>query len=174
MKKNLISVLILALLVVDLVLTAILTITILPQTKKSNELINAVCSAIDLELSSGDSQGINSIPMSQVATYTVPDSMTINLKTAEGDPNSYYVMLSVSVSMDTKHEDYKAYGETMDDRVSIIKDTINTVISSYTAEEFEADRQGVKDEILDELQRQFGSDFIVAVNFSEVTVAKSN
>lgn len=40
MKKNLISVMILALVLVNLVLTAILTFTIVPQTKKSNELIN--------------------------------------------------------------------------------------------------------------------------------------
>ena len=48
MKKNLMSVLILALVLVNLILTGILTITILPQTKKSNELVNKVCSAIDL------------------------------------------------------------------------------------------------------------------------------
>lgn len=40
MKKNLMSVLILALVLVNLILTGILTITILPQTKKSNELVN--------------------------------------------------------------------------------------------------------------------------------------
>ena len=37
-------------------------------------------------------------------------------------------------------------------------------------DEFNADRQAVKDAILAELQKQFGSDFIIAVNFSEVTV----
>lgn len=170
MKKNLISVLILALLVVNLVLTGILTITILPQTKKSNELITAICSAINLELSSGEQEGVNSIPMSQIETYSVPDAMTINLKAEPGSSDTYFVKLSVSVSMDSEHDDYKEYGEEISTRESIIKDTINTVISQYTVTEFEADRQAVKDDILDELQRQFGSDFIIAVNFSEVTV----
>ena len=41
---------------------------------------------------------------------------------------------------------------------------------NYTMDEFNADRQAVKDAILAELQKQFGSDFIIAVNFSEVTV----
>lgn len=49
MKKNLITVIVLALVLVNLVLTAILTITILPETKKANELITQVCSAINLE-----------------------------------------------------------------------------------------------------------------------------
>ncbi len=51
-----------------------------------------------------------------------------------------------------------------------LKDTINSVINTYTMDEFNADRQAVKDAILAELQKQFGSDFIIAVNFSEVTV----
>ena len=129
MKKNLMSVLILALVMVNLILTGILTITILPQTKKSNELVNKVCSAIDLELESGDGTESASIPMDQVETYKIEDAMTINLK-----------------------------------------DTINSVINTFTMDEFNADRQAVKDAILAELQKQFGSDFIIAVNFSEVTV----
>ena len=42
MKKNLISVLILALVFANLVLTALLIFTILPETKKANNLIGAV------------------------------------------------------------------------------------------------------------------------------------
>ena len=75
MKKNLMSVLILALVLVNLILTGILTITILPQTKKSNELVNKVCSAIDLELESGDGTESASIPMDQVETYKIVGSL---------------------------------------------------------------------------------------------------
>ena len=50
MKKNLITVIILALVLANLILTAILVFTIIPQTKKSNQLIDQVCSAINLEL----------------------------------------------------------------------------------------------------------------------------
>ena len=44
MKKNLITVIILALVLANLILTAILVFTIIPQTKKSNQLIDQVCS----------------------------------------------------------------------------------------------------------------------------------
>ena len=162
MKKNLMSVLILALVLVNLILTGILTITILPQTKKSNELVNKVCSAIDLELESGDGTESASIPMDQVETY-------INLKTG-ADGETHYVKLTASISMDSKNDGYKTYGEDMAERETILKDTINSVINTYTMDEFNADRQAVKDAILAELQKQFGSDFIIAVNFSEVTV----
>ena len=76
MKKNLISVLILALLVVNLVLTAILTITILPETKKSNELINQVCSAINLELKSGEGTDASTVPIDDIETYPHASSET--------------------------------------------------------------------------------------------------
>ena len=97
MKKNLISVLILALLVVNLVLTAILTITILPETKKSNELINQVCSAINLELKSGEGTDASTVPIDDIETYDIPDSMTINLKRGD-DGKDHYAVLTVSLS----------------------------------------------------------------------------
>lgn len=170
MKKNLISVLILALVLVNLVLTAILTITILPQTKRANELVSKVCNAIDLELESGDGRTEANIPMEQITTYSISESMTINLK-PDAEGKNHYVVLSVSISQNNKHKDFKTYGgEKMAEKEDIVKDTINDVISQYTMEEFQADRQAVKDEILDELQAKFDSDFIIAVNFSEVTV----
>ena len=55
MKKNLMTVIILALVLVNLVLTAILAFTIIPQTRKSNQLIDKIASAIDLELEDGRS-----------------------------------------------------------------------------------------------------------------------
>ena len=57
MKKNLMTVIILALVLVNLVLTAILAFTIIPQTRKSNQLIDKIASAIDLELEDGVSCG---------------------------------------------------------------------------------------------------------------------
>lgn len=47
MKKNLISVVILALVFANFVLTALLMFSVLPETKKANTLIEKVCSAID-------------------------------------------------------------------------------------------------------------------------------
>ena len=107
--------------------------------------------------------------MDQIVTYKIEDAMTINLKTG-ADGETHYVKLTASISMDSKNDGYKTYGEDMADRETILKDTINSVINTYTMDEFNADRQAVKDAILAELQKQFGSDFIIAVNFSEVTV----
>lgn len=171
MKKNLITVVILALVLVNLILTAILTITILPQTKKANELITQVCSAIDLELKSGSvTSSITNVPIDQVVTHDVNggEAMTVNLKDS-ADGKKHYATVAVSISMDQENEGYKTYGETLSDRESLIKSEINRVISEYTFEEFNADQQGVQDAILAALQQLFNSDFIFSVGFSAVT-----
>lgn len=168
MKKNLLTVVILALVLVNLILTAILTISILPQTKKANELITQVCAAIDLELNSGDNatNAIN-IPIDQVATHDIPE-MTVNLKNS-ADGTKHYASLSVSISMDKDSDGYKSYGESLPERESLIKSTITTVVSGYTYEEFNADQTAVQTAIRTELQRMFDSDFIISVGFPTVT-----
>lgn len=168
MKKNLISVLILALLVVNLVMTAILTITILPETKKSNELIAQVCSAIDLELQSGEATDVSSIPIDDIEVYDIPDSMTINLKQGS-DGKDHYAVISVSLSLNKGNEDYDTYQPTLAAKQSLIKNAINTVVSQYTYDEVKEDQQQVQDAILEELQKLFESDFIVSVGFSSAT-----
>lgn len=169
MKKNLITVVILALVLANLILTAILTITILPETKKANELITQVCSAINLELKSGSvTSDVASVPIDKLATYDIEDSMTINLKDS-GDGSSHYAVITVALSMNTENEGYKLYGEKMAEKSSLIKSQINSIVSGYTYEEFKTNQQGVQDAILVDLQKLFDSDFIVSVGFPTVT-----
>lgn len=168
MKKNLITVVILALVLVNLILTAILTISILPETKKANELITQVCTAINLELKSGSvTSNAMSVPIEKIATHDIAE-MTINLKTDE-DGLQHYAIISVSLSMNTDSEGYEEYGATMADKESLIKSQINTIVSGYTFDEFKNDQQGVQNAILAELQKLFNSDFIVSVGFPKVT-----
>ena len=63
MKKNLMSVLIMALVFVNVVLSAVIMITLVPAAKQSNELITKVSSAIELELEGGKVYNANTIPV---------------------------------------------------------------------------------------------------------------
>lgn len=172
MKKNLITVIILALVLANLILTAILVFTIIPQTKKSNQLIDQVCSAINLELQSGENTPATpEVPIEDVETYAITDGFTVNLKQGE-DGKQHYAVFSVSLSLNTKSDGYKTYGgsEGLAAKVTIIQSEINTIVNGYTLDEFNANGyQNVKDDILKTLHDMFGgSDFIVGVNFSSV------
>ena len=164
MKKNLITVITLALVVVNLVLTVILTITILPETKKANELITKVCSAIDLDLESGSATSNANIPIDQIDVYNIEDQQTINLKSS-GDGKDHFAIITVSISMDKKNKDYKDLQPEVENKVKLIKGEINNIVSQYTIDEIKDNQSAVQNEILKDLQKMFGSDFIVAVGF---------
>lgn len=164
MKKNLITVITLALVVMNLVLTVILTITILPETKKANELITKVCSAIDLDLESGSATSSANIPIDQIDVYDIEDQQTINLKSSD-DGKEHFAVITVSISMDKKNKDYKDLQPEVENKVELIKGEINNIVSQYTIDEIKNNQSAVQNEILKDLQKMFGSDFIVAVGF---------
>lgn len=168
MKKNLITVIILALVIVNLVLTAVLAITIIPETQKANQLITQVCSAIDLELESGSDSASANIPIEQTEDFNIEESMTINLKKGE-DGNDHYAVLNVVLTMNKEAEDYDTYKTELEGKVSRIKAEVNNVVSTYTYDEIKNDPQAVQEAILDELQTMFPADFIVGVGFSSAT-----
>ena len=167
MKKNLMSVIILALVLVNLVLTAVLVFTIVPQTQKSNKLIDQVCNAINLELESADA-GELAVPIEDIEVYNIADKFTVNLK-SNGDGKDHVAYFSVGFSLNTKSEGYESITvEGITAKETLIKDKIYVIVQQYTLDEFRDDNNAVKDEILEAMQDMFGSDFIVGVSFSGV------
>ena len=165
MKRNLLSVLILALLVVNVVLTAIMMFSVTGAMKSTTALVGKIAAVIDLELNlDGDE---NEIPIANMVPYDVAESMTIMLKTGE-DGKQHYAQLAVTIQMDKTHKDYKAYSETLATNASVLKGEITEVISSYTLEEFQKDTDGIRSEILARLRKVYNSDFIYKVVFSDV------
>ena len=168
MKKNLMTVIILALVLVNLVLTAILAFTIIPQTRKSNQLIDKIASAIDLELEDGSGKDTAAVPVEDIEVYDIESSFTVNLSPS-GDGKDHVAVFSIGLSLNTKSDGYKSIGtEGLKEKETLIKNDINTIVSGYTMEQFREDEQSVKDAILEDLQEMFGSDFIVGVSFSSV------
>ena len=168
MKKNLMTVIILALVLVNLVLTAILAFTIIPQTRKSKQLIDKIASAIDLELEDGSGKDTAAVPVEDIEVYDIEASFTVNLSPS-GDGKDHVAVFSIGLSLNTKSDGYKSIGiEGLKAKETLIKNDINTIVSEYTMEQFREDEQSVKDAILEDLQEMFGSDFIVGVSFSSV------
>jgi flagellar FliL protein len=167
MKKNLMTVVILALVFGNFVLTAIMMFTVVPTTQKANELITRVCEAIDLELNSGAATGLSNLPIDQIATYNVSggEKMTINL--AGGD---HYALVAVSLSINKESQRYKdSTTEILTEQEAIVKNTINQIIRQYTKDEFLENSQAVQDEICKSLQKTYGTDYVVGVNFATLT-----
>lgn len=168
MKKNLLSVIILVLLIVNLVLTSILMFCILPESRKTDKMITDICSILDLELTSNSADGeAEKVPIEDLAFYDFEDELIINFK-PDTDGNNHYAVIKVSIAMNTKHEDYATYGETIEEKESLMKNVIIDVVGKYTMTEGQENQEDMKNEILAELQDLFGSRFITQVIFSDI------
>ena len=163
MKKNLISVVILALLVVNIVFSAITLFSVAGTNKKTAALVTDIASAIKLDLDLADpNAGEPVVPMADVATYDIAE-LTIPLKAMEGDDKDRFGLVSVTLSMNMKDKDYSTYGEDLDSRRSLI---INNVISQRTMDEAKESNHIFEDEILEKIQTMFDSKFIYKVTIT--------
>lgn len=168
MKKNMISVIILALLIVNIVLTSVMLFSVTNTNKATANMVTKVAGAMDMEISNMDgTAGTKRVAMEDVVTYDISDTMTILLKRGE-DNEDHYIMVAVTLSMDSKDKDYETYGATIAEKESLIKSEIINVIGGYTMEEARADEQGMKDAILEKIQEMFDSNFIYKVDFNDV------
>lgn len=165
MKKNLISIVILALLIVDIVLNAIMMFSVMSTNKKTAALVGKIATAISLDLGedlNGEEEA-KTVSIADTETYTISD-MTIELMRSEGEEEEHYASVSVTLSMDGKSKDFKKYGD-LSTREDLIKGVIYEVVGQHTRDEIQTDQQVVKDEILERVQALFDSDFIFDVTW---------
>lgn len=174
MKKNLLSVLILVLLIVNIALTAVMMISVTGTNKKTAELVTSITAALNIELYNPGGVAVTDVPISETDTY-VMEEMMIPLASSINEDGTVsskqnYIIFTPSLLQNTKHKDYKKMGgeENMAAAASIIMDSINTVVGQYTLEECQQDFDRIRDEVLKEIQNKFGSNFIFRIAISGV------
>lgn len=176
MKKNLLSILILALLVVNLAMTGFMLLSVMTTNNQTKQIISDIASALQLEANGGtNGQGFSNsatgnVAAENIATMTIPSEgdMTISLKLGEDGVQHYMAQTIVVLSMDTSNEGYTKYSESMTGMESLMSTKIQTIIAAHTKEEIEADISAIKEEILEALQDMYGSNFIYAVDMSYI------
>uniref|UniRef100_UPI0040569E1A flagellar basal body-associated FliL family protein n=1 Tax=Acetatifactor sp. TaxID=1872090 RepID=UPI0040569E1A len=177
MKKNLLTVIILALLVVNIVLTSVLMFSVMGTNKKTAELVSNIATVLNLELTvPGQEEEEELISMEDTAEFALSSSMTILLApeidpaTGEASTKERYIMFNVSLLMNKEHKDYKKYGESIGEKENVIKDIISTTVSAHTESECRNDFESLKEEILEKIQETFQSDFIYKIAISDMKV----
>lgn len=168
MKKNLLSIIILALLIVNIVLTSIMMFSVTGTSKKTAALVNDIAAVLDLELEANkanDENQVVEVAMEDMEVYELSEKLTIPCKKGEDGKDHYYIA-NVSLSMNTKDSGYKKYKDTLETKESLIESEIYEVFSDYTLDEVVADTEGIKKEILARIQKMFDSEFIYKVSFS--------
>lgn len=168
MKKNLLSVLILALLIVNIILTTVMMVSVVGTNAKTGKLVTSIATVLDLEYNEPGKETAAEVPLSQTDTYDMAE-LTVLLSPGEGG-EQVYIVFDMTLAMDTKHKDYKKLGnsETLADYDMMIRSTVENVVASYTKDECRSNFDEITDEILKEVQNLFQSDFIYRVAISNV------
>ncbi len=168
MKKNLLTVLILALMIVNVALTVITMISVTGTNKKTAALVDTIATILNLEVVTDEEETGPAVDLSDTVFYTIADSMTIPLK-VEGDEKQVYMVCRIALSLNSKDEDYKKYNA---DNISTfepyIKQAIEGVVSSYDQEYCVNNRDELKQEILKAVQDWMGSKVIYDISISDV------
>lgn len=168
MKKSLLNILSLALGIVNLALLLVLIFAIVPPMNKMDNLIGQICSIIDIELENSYGTSPIKVNIDNLSTYDLESSMTLSLAPS-GDGKAHYAVASITLVMDSTHEDYGTYGgDKLGERVSLIKSTIRNVFASYTKEQAEGHDEIIREAIIEALHSLYQSDFIYDIQFSEL------
>lgn len=179
MKKNILSIIILALCLVNLVMTSLLIFTFVPASKKTDNLISQVASVIELELTGYDE---GAYKIEDLDPKKIAEPMQRNLQPGTDGKPHYATMEYVTVSLNKNSESYSELSKMFAAEAeegsagvnSKIIDIVGTALAGYTVEEArDAYSSGeLKDEVLKELRKYFGSsDFIVDVSFGGLVFA---
>lgn len=166
MKKNILTVIILAIVLINTVLTGVLIFTIVPTANKTNTLVSKVASIVDLELESPDNK--NNVGVEDIKTYPFPEELTVNLKSINGKES--YAKVNVSLSMNIKHKDYGKLQGSIEENIVVLQEFVQDEFAKYTKDEILNSKEKIKQDILKKIKEYTKSDFIIRVNFGKLLI----
>lgn len=171
MKKSMLNVITLALVLINLVLTVILTFSIVSTTKKTDNLIVKVAEIIDLDVGGGlSSEDTNSkLGVNDLETVDVKnsdDTTKITLSLLDSNNKIHYAQVNVTLTLNKKSKDYEAKRTSIDSGMQLIVNNVNSVVSAYTYDTALQNKNNMEAQLLSELQNLFQTDMIhsVAIN----------
>lgn len=164
MRKNILTIIIMAIVLVNTVLTALLIFTIVPSAQRTSRLVDKVASVVDLELESKSAE--DQISVADIESFDIDGKLTINLVSTEEEP--HYAQVTLSLSMNSKNKDYAALSPKVPENVNAIKEIVTDVFTKYTLEQVRDNKPVIKTEVLAQIQDYFHSDFIINVTFGNI------
>jgi flagellar FliL protein len=166
MKKNLITVLILAISIINLVFNILLVFVFMPSATKTNKLITDIAEVLDIEIASQEGISDVSFDISNLASFELEQGNPINLAD-DGSGTSHVLQYGITINLDSKADDYSKVYSSLESSTALVYDLTRDIIAKYTyaeVKDVEVQRQ-IKEEILTELRETFGTVCIYSVSF---------
>lgn len=172
MKKSLFSIITMALVVINLILTIVLVFVFVPAINKTSNLVDQICKVVDFDINGGE-DGESTVSVSDLdnvqVTWGEDTQATLNLK-IDTDNKVHYGVLSVIVSLNKTADDYSSVSDSVTSNMGRINSIIREVVSGYTMADANASTAPIEADILTALQQMFNSEAIYSVSFSQFVV----
>ena len=155
MKKNLITVVILALCLVNLVFNILLVFTFMPSAQKTNKLIDDIAKILELEL---ENQVESSFDVANLDMFQLEQGNPVNLA-PDASGKMAVLQYGLTINMDKTAPDYEKLAANIPLSTSLIYDAARNVFGKYTyAQVIDNNMQGkIKEELLESLRQTFGT-----------------
>ena len=171
MKKNILTIVIMAATLIKVILSAVLVFSVMPAMNKTSNLVDKVASVIDLEIEDANAEEQEYTIDDLVAyTKTYNEKVNINLKKEAGDDTNHYAQLSgFTLSFNTKAEDYSEISESIQGNDVYVDDIVKETISSYSASSI--DLVKVRAEIVKKIQEKYNTKAVVEISLKDPLIA---
>lgn len=163
MKRNMLSIVILAATLINLTLSAVLIFTVIPKAKRTDALIEKIVAAVDLETESGIGKNYGEVALGDQDEYTFKDK-TINLKSTSEKVS--YAQVSITITLNKKHEDYADVQKLVEGKENKIVTAVGQVLSQYNASEITLYMEDINQTALEKIREIFQSDCVIEVTLN--------
>ena len=165
MKRNMLAIVILAVTLINLTLSAVIIFTVIPKAKRTDALIEKIVAAVELDTESGIGKNYGEVALADQDEYTFTDKM-INLN----NDKPSLAQVSITVTLNKKHDDYKVVQPTIESKENRIISVVGSVLKDYTAVEVSTYAEDINKDALEKIQEIFQSDCIIEVTLSVIAV----
>lgn len=173
MKKSLLNVITLALVLINLVLTVLLTFSLVSTSRKTDDFISKIAAIIDLDVgetatsSTESSSTTVAISDQESVDVTLSDGTTkMTISLADDAGKVHQSVVSVALTLNKKSKDYEKLRATINSGMNMIVSDVNKVVSSYSFNNALANKSAMEQQILKDLQDKYQSDIIYSVSFT--------
>lgn len=171
MKKNILTIIIMALTVINVILTAVVLFSAVPAMNRTNNLIKKITEVVDLELESDEKSDDNSVSIKDRENHqftSTAGTLTINLKKSANGKEHWAQLDSVFVTVNKKGEDYTDLTANLTEKQSDVLTIVSDIIGSMDYETVSTNKSEMKLEIVEKLQEHFESESIIDVSFDNL------
>ena len=163
MKKSMLNVITLALVLVNLILTVLLTFSLVSTNKKTNSLITKVAQIIDLDAGGGltnNTSGSGSTGIENIKYVDVKNNDSTDII---DNGKTRYAVLTVSLGLNSKAKDYSTVSTSIDNGMKVIVNKVTNEANKYTYSTISANKTAIETNLLKEMQELFKTETIQSV-----------